>query len=129
MPVIDFINTDCQMPDVVPDYEAERVHATVQSYNTKMNEVYGFAYVPYLPLNINEINITTEPREVISSRFSGCMMVAWEDSRGVFAAHVAIDEYNCTDEWEKIKERAVRSFSFKPSDFSVLGTGAYTRSS
>jgi len=39
----------------------------IKSLEARVKPEYGFSYVPYLPWNINEFDITMQPREIISS--------------------------------------------------------------
>ena len=58
-----------------------------------------------------------DTNEIVSSRFSGCLMVAWEDAEGLFIGHVHTgDSHDCKEKWNERKEGSYRSFQFKPFD-------------
>ena len=61
MTAIDFIEVGKPMPKYVPDFRALNdtgYHNLIKSLEARVKPEYGFSYVPYLPWNINEFDIT-----------------------------------------------------------------------
>lgn len=119
MAVIDFVQIGSPIPDYIPDFVPKLTEPHFEEFlsvDIKTYERLGFSYVPYVPWNVNRINMyEAEPSEVISSRFSGCLMTAWQDSEGLFVGHVhAGDPHDCKKKWAEKRDAAMRSFEFQP---------------
>jgi hypothetical protein len=127
MAILDCIKIGLPIPSDIKDFEAlgGDVH-DIKSLSINYDASYGYMYVPYYHNNINYGQFIGTYREAVSSRFSGCLMVAWQDADGIFAGHVQTEKdrqpHDCRDLWEKKERVSQRSFSFKPS--SILATSS-----
>ena len=89
MAVIDLIEIGKAMPAIIPDqeYPGDEVD-DFRSADIGHSMTYGFTYIPYYPNNINCAVLDGRMRDAISSRFTGCLMVAWEENGQIKAGHV-----------------------------------------
>lgn len=121
MSVIDFITVGQAMPSYVLDFEAPSgaVHSW-QHLGFQYVPTYCYTYVPYCHNNINFAQLNAQYPDAVSSRFTGCLMVAYEKkSGGIFAGHVQTEKdrapYDCRDLWEAELPNFSRFFAFRPS--------------
>lgn len=79
-----------------------------------------FFYVPYCLGHINYCDLDSPERNVISSKFSGCLMVIWQEAEGypIRIGHVdtAAGSSRKTD-WDTAKANFRFAYEFKPSDY------------
>lgn len=122
MAVIDFIEEGKPMPDWVLDFETfgpDRQMFTMQ--DVKEYDLPPYTFVPYFRGNINCCEVTDSSRDVISSRFSGCLMGIWKGWDGsVFVGHITTDPdetYDCKELWAEKMSECKCGWAFKPSDF------------
>lgn len=109
------------MPSYVLDFEAPSgaVHSW-QHLGFQYVPTYCYTYVPYCHNNINFAQLNAQHPDAVSSRFTGCLMVAYEKkSGGIFAGHVQTEKdrapYDCRDLWEAELPNFSRFFAFRPS--------------
>lgn len=121
MSVIDYIIEGQPMPGYINDFEAPcgAVHSW-QCLRFQYVTPYGYTYIPYCHNNINYAKLNAQHPDAVSSRFSGCLMVAYEKkSGGIFAGHVQTEKdrapYDCRDLWEAELPNFSRFFAFRPS--------------
>ena len=119
--LIDFIKVGKPLPVDVPDDEfvGTDIHSC-QSLGVGHSVSLCYTFVPYYSNNFNYGEVTRNCRDAISSRFTGCLMVAWEENWKIFAGHVQTVKdrkpHDCRDLWEAKEVAATRSFSFVPSN-------------
>lgn len=116
--IIDDIKLGKKMPSSVLDYETYGPDIQqILSVEIGHTAQYCYTYIPYYPNNINCSVLKPMYRNAISSRFSGCYMVAWEENGMIIAGHVHIaKEHSCLDLWDRTWRTKPRSFTFRPSD-------------
>lgn len=118
--MIDQIIVGQPMPAEIPDFgiDNQGVNLLFLSEGIIIKERLGFSYIPYVPCNVNCLYIKeSETPEIISSKFTGCLMVAWEDENGLYVGHVhAGGQYDCKGIWREKAANSYRSFQFRPSD-------------
>ena len=79
-----------------------------------------FFYVPYCPSHINYCDIDSPERNVISSQFTGCLMVIWQEDYGypIRIGHVdTAPDTSCKTDWDTAKVNFRFAYEFKPSDY------------
>ena len=86
------------------------------------NDEYGFIYIPYRLDAINNAKLDRVARNMVSSPFSGCLLVAWQTWEGVYVGHVSKDEVRKEKtpsfiKWNQDKEDFLRYAEFRPSDY------------
>lgn len=134
---MDFIHVGEKMPAYIDDYEAYTTK-THDWQNLRIDYVtkYGYTYIPYCHNNINYAQLDAVHHDAVSSRFSGCLMVAYEKKTGgIFAGHVQTEkdrqDYDCRDLWEEALPTYSRFFAFRasiilgPSPADVLALNCY----
>lgn len=114
------IKEGSQMPNV-PNNQAHSsqpfvfVSEQIVSFNTPF-----YTYVPYCPDYINYCDLDSPDRNVISSQFSGCLMVIWQEDYGypIRIGHVdTTPGMSRKDEWDYAKTQFRFAYEFKPSDY------------
>ena len=91
MAIIDSIKIGQPMPAIIPDQEARGDDIEkIKSVDIGRSMTYCFTYIPYYPNNINYAVLDARMRDAISSRFTGCLMVAWEEGKAAIAAMAPI---------------------------------------
>ena len=123
MAIIDSIKIGQPMPAIIPDQEARGDDIEkIESVDIGRSMTYCYTYIPYYPNNINYAVLDARMRDAISSRFTGCLMVAWEENGQIKAGHVHKGPaHDCGSLWAGKRDNpsTVRSFSFKPSDVHI----------
>lgn len=121
MSLIDLIKVGEPMPQVVPNNEAHSIqtHVFVSEQIVSFDEPF-YTYVPYCPNYINFCDLDCPDRNVISSRFTGCLMVIWQETYG---SPIRIGHVDTTSgmsrkaDWDNAKTQFRFAYEFKPSDF------------
>lgn len=126
MAIIDSIKIGQPMPAIIPDQEARGDDIEkIESVDIGRSMTYCYTYIPYYPNNINYAVLDGRMRDAISSRFTGCLMVAWEENGQIKAGHVHKGPaHDCGSIWAGKRDNpsTVRSFSFKPSDVHIANS-------
>lgn len=120
MNVIELIklNLNKKMPGGVWDFEVGgKDIKQIINNGCNPNDDYHYMYIPYYPNNINCCVLKEYHPFGVSSRFSGCLMVAWEEEEQILVGHVHTekgDSNDCKEVWRKKMKEVPRSFTFNP---------------
>ena len=108
------------MPSFIPDYQIQGAEIQkIVSEQITRDDILGFTYIPYYAYNINCSSLAPETRNAISSKYTGCWMVAWqEQNEQIYVGHVHKGTpYDCGQLCIKtLCNNSKRSFVFRPSD-------------
>lgn len=127
MSLIDNIIVGQPMPSYMLDYVTESTsQLKIITQDITKDDILEFTYIPYCRDNINCSSLAPNTRHAISSKFSGCWMVAWqEQNEQIYAGHVQKGgTYDCGQLCiDNLCNKAKRSFIFRPSNVVSTSTG------
>ncbi len=83
-----------------------------------------FVYLPFAKDGINYV--VPQGRDVLSGKFSGCIMASYKADNQVRVCHVSTgDGQDCKAAWTDIANRSANVFQFKPADHIETGGVAW----
>lgn len=113
------------LPSVIPNHEGgKNGDGTLCQIGISQTLYLGAKYVPFVPNGINWV--AQGNSDVISSRFTGCIMAAFTHEGIRKVCHISTGAgQDCKEEWEKIKSSSFRISEFKPSNYISTGGHAF----